>query len=93
MPSPRTTSITLREKQGGEQKTCSGGPLQKNIPPHTLLSGRMWLLLRFCSLESFQICNPFMHRAQLLFSELMLQIFFFFKALVCVVTQIREAVL
>lgn len=57
VPSPPTTSITLRQKQGGEQRTCSGGPLQKKNLPHTLLSGRMWLLLRVSKFVILTSCT------------------------------------
>lgn len=37
--SPPTTSITLRQKQGGEQETFSRGPLQKKTLSHTAALG------------------------------------------------------
>lgn len=80
MLSPPTTSITLRQKQGGEQKTCSGGPLQKKSPSHSALREDV------VTFKSFQICNPYiMHSARLLF-WIDVPDNLFFKKLLCLLS-------
>lgn len=63
---PTTTNVPFWGKSREGNRRLQAGAHSKNIS--TVLSGRMWLLLRDCSLKTFQICNSYiMPSAQILF--------------------------